>query len=105
MNFDMNQMQDMLARATEMQSAMDERLAATVVEAESGGGAIVVRMNGKKELLKLTITPAAASAAASDLTLLEDLILTAVNAASRKADAARQSDTSNLLEGLNLPGL
>jgi DNA-binding YbaB/EbfC family protein len=105
MEFDMNKMQEMLAQAQEMQQTMDLRLAETIVEADSGGGAVRARMNGKKELLSLTIAPSAATAAASDLTLLEDLIVVAVNEASRKADAASESAASGLFGGLNLPGL
>ncbi|MGH9919895.1 MAG: YbaB/EbfC family nucleoid-associated protein, partial [Nitrososphaerales archaeon] len=70
----MNQMQDMLSQATAMREQMEQRLAETIVEADSGGGAVTVQMNGRKELLKLTIAPSAASAAADDITMLEDLI-------------------------------
>jgi hypothetical protein len=105
MDIDLNKMQQMLSEARDMQSQLDDRLAATTVEADSGGGAVTVRMSGKKELLKLTITPAAAAAAAGDLTMLEDLIVAAINAASRKADAVQQSATSSMLGGLNLPGM
>jgi hypothetical protein len=104
MEFDMNKMQEMLAKAQEMQQAMDLRQAETVVEADAGGGAVRARMNGKKELLSLTIAPSAATAAASDLTLLEDLIVAAVNAAARKADEASKSNTASMLGGLGLPG-
>jgi len=105
MDFDLGKMQQMLAQAREMQAQMDERLAATTVEADAGGGAVAVRMNGKKELLKLTITPAAAAAAAGDLTMLEDLIVAAVNAAAHKADDAQKTATSSMLGGMNLPGM
>ena len=88
MDFDLNKMQQMLSQARDMQQQMDERSPHTTVEGSSGGGAVTVRMNGKKELLKLTIAPSAASAAAGDITMLEDLILAAVNEASRKADDA-----------------
>jgi DNA-binding YbaB/EbfC family protein len=104
MEFDMNKMGEMLAQAQEMQQAMDLRLSQTIVEADSGGGAVSVRMNGKKELLSLTIAPSAASAAAGDITLLEDLIVAAVNAAARKADEAKNSNATNMLGGLGLPG-
>ncbi|MGA8937927.1 MAG: YbaB/EbfC family nucleoid-associated protein [Acidobacteriaceae bacterium] len=104
MELDMNKMQEMLAQAQEMQQTMDLRLAETVVEAETGGGAVKARMNGKKELLSLTIAPSAASAAASDLTLLEDLIVAAVNACARKADEASKSNAASMLGGLGLPG-
>lgn len=105
MDFDMNKMQAMLAQAQEMQQAMDLRLSETVVEADSGGGAVKARMNGKKELLSLVIAPSAATAAAGDMTLLEDLIVAAVNACGRKADEASKSNASSMLGGLGLPGL
>lgn len=101
---DFSKMGEMLSQASAMKSQMDERLAATIVEADSGGGAVTVRMNGKKDVLKLTIAPSAASAAAGDITILEDLIVAAINAASAKADAAVQSSAASLLGGLNLPG-
>jgi DNA-binding YbaB/EbfC family protein len=104
MEFDMNKMQQMLSQAEEMQQTMDLRLAETIVEADTGGGAVKARMNGKKELLSVTIAPSAAAAAAGDLTLLEDLIVAAVNAAGRKADEASKSNTASMLGGLGLPG-
>src|SRR5579875_458277 len=100
---DFNQMQEMLSQANAMRESMDEKLATTIVEASSGGGAVEVRMNGRKEVLKITITPAAASAAAGDITMLEDLIVAAVNEAGRKADAAMQAASGDLLGNLGLP--
>jgi DNA-binding YbaB/EbfC family protein len=105
MDFDLGKMQQMLSQARDMQSQLDERLAAMTIEADSGGGVVAVRMNGKKELLKLTIAPAAAAATAGDLAMLEDLIVAAVNAAARKADDVQKSATASLLDGINLPGM
>jgi DNA-binding YbaB/EbfC family protein len=99
---DLSKMQDMLSQASAMREQMEQRLAATVVEADAGGGAVTARMNGKKELLKLTIAPAAASAATGDITMLEDLIVAAINAAGRKADDAMQSSAAGLLGDLGL---
>jgi DNA-binding YbaB/EbfC family protein len=104
MEFDMNKLQEMLGQAQEMQQTIDLRLSETVVEADAGGGAVKVRMNGKKELLSLTIAPSAVTSAGGDLSLLEDLIVAAVNAAARKADDASKSNTSSMLGGLGLPG-
>ena len=104
MEFDMNKMGEMLAQAQEMQQTMDLRLSQTIVEADSGGGAVSARMNGKKELLSVTIAPSAASAAAGDITLLEDLIVAAVNSAARKAEQASNSNAASILGGLGLPG-
>jgi DNA-binding YbaB/EbfC family protein len=102
---DFNQMGEMLQQAQAMQQQMEERLAASIVEADAGGGAVTARMNGKKHLLSVRIAPTAASAAAGDITLLEDLVVAAVNAAERKADEAQQTSASAMLGGLNLPGL
>lgn len=102
---DLSQMEQMLSQANAMRESMEENLAKTIVEASSGGGAVEARMNGRKELLKLTITPAAATAAAGDITMLEDLIVAAVNEAGRKADAAAQASAGDMLGGLGLPGL
>jgi len=104
MDLDMNKMQEMIAQAQEMQQTMELRLQETVVEADAGGGAVRARMNGKKELLSVTIAPSAAAAAAGDITLLEDLIVVAVNAAGRKADDASKSNATSMLGGLGLPG-
>jgi DNA-binding YbaB/EbfC family protein len=104
MDFDMNKMGEMLAQAQEMQQQMDERLSQVVVEADAGGGAVAVRMNGKKELLSLKIAASAATSAAKDLSLLEDLIVAAVNSAARKADEASNSNAASMLGGLGLPG-
>jgi DNA-binding YbaB/EbfC family protein len=101
---DFSKMQEMMSAARDMQEQMDQKLSATVVEASSGGGAVTVRMSGKKELLRVTIAPSAAAAAAGDITMLEDLILAAVNQASQKADEAAQSSASGMLSGLGLPG-
>lgn len=100
---DFSKMQEMLQQASAMRENMEEQMASMVVEADSGGGAVHVRMNGRKELLKLTITPAAASAAAGDITMLEDLIIAAVNEAGRKADEAASSSAGDMLGSLGLP--
>jgi nucleoid-associated protein EbfC len=60
----------------------------------SGGGAVTATMNGKKQLSKLRIEPAAViglSGDKPDVEMLEDLVVAAVNEAGRKADEAMQS--------------
>ena len=39
---------EMLAQANQLQEQVQRKLAETVVEANSGGGAVTVTMNGKK---------------------------------------------------------
>lgn len=106
MNFsDLGKMKEMMSQAKAMQEQMEQKLTATIVEAESGGGMVQVRMNGRKELLKLKIEPTAMGANASDLELLEDLITAAVNEAGRRADEAMKQSVQGMMGGLNLPGL
>jgi DNA-binding YbaB/EbfC family protein len=99
---------EMMSQANLMQEEMRRKLGETVVEATSGGGAVTATMNGKKELLKLRIDPAAVVGLTSgqpDVEMLEDLIVAAVNEAGRKADEAIQSSVKGMLGGLNIPGL
>jgi nucleoid-associated protein EbfC len=102
---DISQLGAMLEQAQQMKQQMDERLTAQTFEATSGGGAVTARMNGKKELLKITIAPPAASAASGDITMLEDLIVAAVNEAGRKVNDAEAAQATSMLGGLGLPGL
>ena len=106
MNFsDLGKMKDMLGQAKQMQEQMEQKLAETVVEATTGGGVVTVRMNGKKEVLRLRIEPSAIGSAGSDLELLEDLIAAAVNEAGRRADEAMKSSVAGVMGGLGLPDL
>jgi DNA-binding YbaB/EbfC family protein len=68
----------------EKMERMQESLGAETVEAESGGGMIKVVANGRREVLSITIEPGFEYG--DDLTMLQDLVTAAVNAALRKAD-------------------
>jgi DNA-binding YbaB/EbfC family protein len=99
---------EMLSKAGQMQEEVQRKLGETVVEATSGGGAVTATLNGKKELLKLHIDPAAVvglSGGQPDVEMLEDLVVAAVNEAGRKADEAIKSSLQGMLGGLNIPGL
>ena len=99
---------EMLSQANQMQEEVQRKLAQTVVEATSGGGPVTATMNGKKQLLKLRIDPAAVvglSGGQPDVEMLEDLVVAAVNEAGRKAEEALQSSVQGILGGLKLPGL
>lgn len=99
---------EMLAQANQLQEEVQRKLEQTVVEGSSGGGAVTATMNGKKQLLKLQIDPAAVSSLSgnqADVEMLEDLIVSAVNEAGRRADEAIQANVQGMLGGLKLPGL
>ncbi len=109
-------LQEMLAQANQMQEEMQRKLSQTQLEGASGGGAVSVVMNGKKQLLRLRIDPAAVASLSGegpDLEMLQDLIVAAVNDAGNKAEqqltsqlkSQLSSQLGGLLGGLNLPGL
>jgi DNA-binding YbaB/EbfC family protein len=101
-------MQEMLSQANQMKEEMQRKMDATIVEGTAGGGAVSATMNGKKQLLKLHIDPAAVVSLTGDkpdVEMLEDLIVAAVNEAGRKAEDAIQSSMKGMLGGLNIPGL
>jgi nucleoid-associated protein EbfC len=102
---DLGKMKEMMGQARQMQEQMERKLSETVVEASSGGGVVTVRMNGKKEVLRLKIEPSAIGSAGSDLELLEDLITAAVNEAGRRADEAIKTSVAGVMGGLGLPDL
>ena len=100
--------QEMLSQAGQMQEEMQRKLAETVIEASSGGGAVTATLNGKKELLKLRIDPSAVtslSGGQADVEMLQDLIVGAVNEAGRKADEVIKSSVQGMLGGLKIPGM
>jgi DNA-binding YbaB/EbfC family protein len=99
---------EMLSQANQMQEEVQRKLGQTVVEGASGGGAVTATMNGKKQLLKIRIEPAAVIGLGGekpDVEMLEDLVVAAVNEAGRKADQAIQSSVQGILGGLKLPGV
>src|SRR3954467_1176333 len=97
-NFDFGQM---MKQAQEMQEEMHREMQKTRVEATAGGGVISVAMNGAKELLELKIDPEAVKS--GDVEMLQDLIIAAVNEASRKADEAMKGQLGSKLGGMGLP--
>ena len=102
---DMAKMKEMMGQAREMQEQMERKLAETIVEASSGGGVVTVKMNGKKEILRIKIEPTAIGSSGSDLELLEDLITAAVNEAGRRADQAIKSSVAGMMGSLGLPNI
>ncbi len=95
--------QKMMKDLQRMQAKLQEEVETMEVEATAGGGVVMARMNGKKELTGLTLTPEAVTP--DDLGMMQDLILAAVNEAGRKVDAEVQRKTQGLAGGLKIPGM
>lgn len=105
----MNQKQNMnsvIKQAQKMQEEMERVQQQTEdeqVEATSGGGAVKVVVNGKKELISIKLDPDAVDP--DDVETLEDLILAAVNEGVKKAEEIMSERMGAITGGLNIPGL
>ena len=96
-------MQDMMKQAQEMQERLQREMSELTVEATSGGGMVIVSVNGHKHLQRITIDPEVVSK--DDVPMLQDLIVAAINDAHRKVDESMKHKMGGLLSGLKLPGL
>ena len=99
----MNQMLKQAKKMQEQMMKMQEEMEEKVYEAQSGGGAVSVKISGKRELTEIKIQPEAVDP--DDVEMLEDLILTAVNEGLRLAEESSANEMSKLTGGLNIPGL
>ncbi len=95
----MKQVQKMQADMVKMQEELGNR----TVEATAGGGVVKVVANGKQELVSVDIKPEAVDP--EDVEMLQDLILTAVNAALNQSRDMVTKEMSKLTGGMNIPGL
>ena len=83
--------------------AMQKEIEESEFEASVGGGAVSVRVSGKKDILGISIKPEVVDP--DDVEMLEDLVLTAVNEALRKADEETANKMGKVTGGMNIPGL
>jgi hypothetical protein len=95
--------QAMMQQAKDMQEQLQKQMAGMRVEATAGGGMVTVVVNGTKQLQSIAIDPEVVSR--EDVEMLQDLIVAAVNDASRKVDEQLGQSMSGLMGGLKLPGL
>ena len=99
-------MNNLMKQAQMLQKQMQEaqkEIEAAEFEASVGGGAVSVEVNGKKEVLAVSIKPEVVDE--DDVEMLEDLVLSAVNEALRKADEDTANKMGKLTGGMNMPGL
>jgi DNA-binding YbaB/EbfC family protein len=94
----------MMKQAAQLQSrmqAMQEELGNVEVEGTAGGGMVSVRMTAKMEVKAVKIDPSLLKP--EDREIVEDLVVTALNDAKRKAEVAMQEKMQSLAGGLGLP--
>lgn len=98
----LKQARDVQKKIEEVQNELEE----LKIDGDSGGGMVKVVVNGKQQVLELSIDQDAMS---EDKELLEDLIISAVNNALNKSLEESQNRmnavTGNMLGGMNIPGI
>ena len=99
-------MQQLARQAQKLQqqmTKMQEELDAREFEATSGGGMVTAKVNGKRELLAISIKPEAVDP--DDVEMLEDMVMAAVNEALRTAAETVEREMGKLTSGMGMPGL
>lgn len=95
----MKQVQEMQAKM----AAMQEELAQKEVQGSAGGGMVQAVVNGKNEVISVTIDKEVVDP--EDIDMLQDLVAAAINQALQKVQELQAEMMSSATGGLNLPGL
>ena len=95
----MKQVQQMQAKMEQIQAELEK----AEVEVTAGGGMVKVVVNGRHDLLSITIDPEVVDK--DDVEMLQDLIVAAVNQAHQKVQELQAEQMSNITGGLKIPGL
>ncbi len=101
-------MMKMMGKMKEIQARMkeaQENVGKITATGESGGGMVKATVNGKRQLLQLDIDPVLFKP--EDKSVLEDLVVAAVNKAAEEAEVKAKEEMKKSTEGLlpNIPGL
>jgi DNA-binding YbaB/EbfC family protein len=94
-------LQQMLSQFRQVQEKLEKQIGEISVEASSGGGMVTVKMNGQKQLTEVRIEPDVFKS--KDQEMLQELMLAAVNEATRRVDEELSKQVKDLTGGL--PGL
>lgn len=99
-------MQGMIRQAQKMQedmAAKQAELDAMEYEVQAGGGAVTVKINGKKEILNIEISPEIVDP--DDIETLSDILVAGVNEAIKKVEAINAAEMEKITGQMNVPGL
>ena len=96
-------MKKVLEEAQRMKDQFRRDLSKMRISATAGGGAVTATVNGQKDLLELSIDPDAVDP--SDIEMLQDLVVAAINEASRRVDEEIQQKLGGIMGGMGLPGM
>ena len=96
----------MLKQAQELKAKLDKaqkELSNTIVEADSGKGAVKVTINGQQKILSIKISPKVIDPNKAEH--LEELVLKAINEATARSQKLAAKQLKGLTGGLKIPGL
>jgi DNA-binding YbaB/EbfC family protein len=102
-------LQQLLSQFRQMQESLQKQVDNVNVEASAGGGMVVIKMNGQKQVTDVRIEHEVF--ASKDAELLQDLVRAAINDACRRVDEELASQMKGLasglpgIAGLKIPGL
>ena len=99
-------MNAMLRQAQKMQedmAALQEELDSREYDISAGGGAVEVKINGKREILTIDIKPEIVDP--DDIEMLSDILVAAVNEAIKRVDETNNAEMSKLTGNVGLPGM
>src|SRR5450755_257831 len=94
-------LQQMLSQFRQVQETLEKRIGELSIEASAGGGMVAVKMNGQKQLTEVRIEPDIFKS--KDQEMLQELVLAAVNEATRRVDEELSKQVKNLTGGM--PGM
>jgi nucleoid-associated protein EbfC len=102
-------LQQMLTQFRQVQEKLEKQMDELAVEASAGGGMVSVRMNGQKHLTEVRIEPEVFKG--KDQEMLQELVLAAVNEATRRVDEELSKQVKDItgglpgIMGMKIPGL
>ncbi|MEE2821460.1 MAG: YbaB/EbfC family nucleoid-associated protein [Acidobacteriota bacterium] len=94
----MNKMQKLMKQAQAMQQNLESEMEQCQVTVSSGGGMVNVTMDGKKQIVAISIDPE--SVDPNEIEMLQDLVMAAVNEAGSRVDEKLGGHLSGLTQGL-----
>ena len=99
-------MQSMIRQAQKMQEDMEKAQAELDVreyETQAGGGAVKVKINGKREILAIDLKPEIVDP--DDIETLSDILVAAVNEAIKRVDTTNADELNRITGQVNLPNI
>jgi DNA-binding YbaB/EbfC family protein len=99
-------MSELMRQASRLQRKIEVRkkeLQAEVIDASAGNDKVKVKVNGARELVSIEIAPDLLES--EDLSMVQDLVVAAVNAGLQKATAMVDQELEKVTGGLKMPGM